>query len=277
MQGKNSVLLLPAGLVCSLAWGQQGSRIASEYPVPTLQEAIYSAKEGDVLYATRYLPRFNEYIRVDRPLTIVGGSYYELEFDGPGYGRATLVGAQVLDEQGAGTYGGQSHPGIRASGFDVLEVKDSYIQATESGQNESGSPALQCFDGMTLRLVRSTFHASFGQHVHWGETCATLPAPPGVECPAGTVYAISSSFYGGGGLLYVWFEDACPSGPIATSGGGAGLRAQRVFYYDSHFSGGPGAAWWNHPDQGPVGPGLDAQFVRQLLVRRGDSAIVHLR
>src|SRR5688572_2684433 len=115
---KRIVLVLAlSSLLASTTRSQQGVTPSDGSAAPTLQEAIYAASPGDTLYADQHFPQIKGHIRVDRPLTLVGGTYYSIEFAGPGHGRAYLIEANVVREPDD-PFNQHTHAGISVSGFD---------------------------------------------------------------------------------------------------------------------------------------------------------------
>lgn len=255
--------LLAALFFGSLLSAQQQTTPSNRVNLPTFQQAIDSAEDGDLLYADGYPPRIKDFIRVDRSVTIIGGTFNTLSYEGPGHGNPRLVGAEVLGS----AFGGASTPGIAVQGFTMLSIEASQVLGTSGGQVDGGAPAVRVLDGTTLAFLHSTVRAPYGQYVHWEPDCITIAVPPAVQSPA-TVLAIRSSFWGGNGLIYVLNTTACPFGPFSTGEGGAGIEAHRVLSYDSAFTGGTGCSWLDHPDVGPAGPALRVQSYAELGLRR---------
>ncbi|HEX6885984.1 MAG TPA: hypothetical protein VF530_21600 [Planctomycetota bacterium] len=242
-------LALPCSLA-SMTWSQE--QVTPADRAPTLQEAIDAADPGDAVYADHYLPQINEFIRVNRPLTLVGGTYRSIAFSGPGGGHASLIGATVEpDYQYASPF---ASAGIYVSGFELVAVINSRVQATgyASYGQPQGAPALWAEAGTTLLLVGSEFRATIGGYIPEATCAAYYGGSPGVFTP-GAVFAQGSSFFGGGGAANLWCEVNCPDGPQYTAPGAPGLIANRLWDRSCQFIGGPGAWWLNHPSVGDSG------------------------
>lgn len=249
-------------LVASQAWSQQRVTSSVATPTQTLQEAIDVANPGDTLHADRYGPPVKKYIRVDRPLTLVGGVYYQIEFIGPGYGRSALIGAEVLSDPDLDPNlpgPAFSHPGVSVTGFDLLVIASSVINASGGAGyfQPSGAPGVEAAIFSDLLLMGSSFHATRGGAVPDFTCYAYNGGSPAVSA-LGTVVAMNCTFHAGGVIGNWWDYEVCPDGPLYTASGGPCVSARDLLHRDCGFVGSSGAFWWNHPEVGGPGPAFTA-------------------
>lgn len=255
----------------------------------TIAAAIAAAAPGDVVlvHDSAGVPN-GEPVIIDKPLTLVGEPWLELEsyecadhpipngavwLDGPGAGTVTLIG---LRRKGPGLDCLWPAPFIGGGGFEALHIYDSEIQASNGGQTGAGQAGVTVdADVARVVVVNSVVRGgSVGD-----ADCAGMPSDAGtaIRLPGGTVVAIDSTIVGGQAVFTCCTFCDCPDDPASLKGhGGLGVEAGLLYTARSTVRGGPGAQYGAYASASgqPVScaplPGGQAMLVGSHVVFTGD-------
>lgn len=277
-------------LLTSLAAPAAADQLVVPDDYTWIQQAIDAAAPGDVILVKDSAGALNSQpLIIDKPLTIVGQPFLELEvtecanfpipngavwLDGPGSGTVTLIG---LRRENAGFDCPWPAPFVGGGGFDALHVYDSDLLPASGGQTGSGNAGVAIdADVARVLVVNSTIRGGSNNDYD----CYGMYGDAGtaIRLPGGTVVAVDSTITGGQGYYTCCTYCDCPTDLSGWLGqGGTGVEAAVLWSLRSTVEGGEGAMVSAHPSQSSGSgtpccqlPSGDAMIVGQHLVLDGD-------